>query len=154
MTKKEPIIIFILAVLVLAAAGFIWDQYRELTDLRIANENNKVAIDVLENEKKNLESQTAELNVKLDTLESEIKGYLKAEGKITILGKNCEDEFEFCLIELIKKLTNTSGIDCSGSIVDGSCPLWCAAGSDADCCAQKTGYMWIQGKGCYDISKI
>jgi len=82
-----------------------------------------------------------------------LRAILKAEGKITVSGKKCDEEFEFCLSELTKKLTGTSGIDCS-VVTDGSCPLWCAAGSDVDCCEQKSGYIWIQGRGCYDASQI
>lgn len=167
MVKKELIIIIFLAIIATAAIGFAWYQYQTINNLTQGKEQLASQVATLENdkrvlnsqvntlnqEKESLNNQLTELNSKIDNIESEIKGYLKAEGKITVGGKTCQDNFEYCLVELTKKLSGTSGIDCS-PIVDGSCPLWCSAGSDADCCNAKTGYQWIEGRGCYDISKI
>ncbi len=45
--------------------------------------------------------------------------------------------------------TTTTNIWQACSITqNGVCPLWCAAGSDADCCVN-TGKQWIPGRGCY-----
>lgn len=167
MKNKYLILIISLVILAILSIGFNIYEYQSNNNLKkeinIVNEGKNQPdeqIAVLNQEKSQLSGQVTDLNNQVSTLNSQIdilgikiKGYLKAEGKITVEGKKCEDEVEFCLVKLTERLTSVSGIDCS-PIADGSCPLWCAAGSDFDCCEKKTGYIWIQGRGCVDVSQI
>jgi hypothetical protein len=160
MNKNNQISLILLIVFTVFSVGFNSYQYRNINkstyqiNLLEHGENQlSTQITTLTPEKDQSLNQSSELNSKIANLEEKIKNYLIAEGKITVDGKKCEEEFEFCLDKLTENLTKTSGIDCS-SIKDGSCPLWCAAGADADCCEQKPGYIWIQGRGCYDVNQI
>ncbi len=158
--NNQIILILLIAFLFICGIGFNIYQYLNINKLSgqissLLEEKNQLSnqITTLVQEKEQLNAQVSDLNSKITSLENLVKKYLKAEGKITVDGKKCEDEFAFCLNKLTEKLTGTSGIDCS-PIKDGSCPLWCAAGADADCCEKKSGYIWIPGRGCYDISQI
>jgi hypothetical protein len=144
--NSQTILILLIVFLFIGSIGFNVYQYLNIN--KLTNQINSLA-----EGKNQLTNQVSELNSKIDNLGSKIKGYLRAEGEITIDGKNCDEEVEFCLVKLTERLTGVSGIGCF-PIADGSCPLWCAAGSDADCCAEKPGYIWIQGRGCYDVSQI
>ncbi|MFH1820568.1 MAG: hypothetical protein ABH805_01490 [Candidatus Nealsonbacteria bacterium] len=160
MNNKYLILIILLVVLVILSISFNIYEYQNNNNLKkeintLAQGRNQLIgqITISNQGKEQLTEQVAELKSRINDLGDKIRGYLKAEGEITVSGNNCDEAFEFCLEELTKKLVGTSGIDCS-IIPDGSCPLWCAAGSDIDCCRNKPGYEWIQGRGCYDVSGI
>lgn len=132
--ERNLIIIIILSTILLVTIGFNVYQYQNITQLTSQ-------VNSLTDEKNQLTSQVSELNNKIDSLNSKVNDYLEAEGR------KCEKQVETCLDELTTKLKTVTGLDCS-SISDGTCPKWCAAGSDYDCCVEK-GYQWIQGRGCY-----
>ena len=160
MNNKYLILTILLAILVVSSIGFNIYQYQSSGKLQKELDSSHREIVALNEEKNQREEEIAELhnqvstlNSQVDSLGNKIKGYLRAEGEITIEGKTCENEVEYCLVKLTERLTGVSGVDCS-PVVDNACPLWCAAGSDADCCTKKPGYIWIQGRGCYDVNQI
>lgn len=165
--NKYPIVLSILVIFIISSLFFNFYQHAKNTELtnqidtlnnninNLENEKNELnnKLSTLTTEKEQLNAQVSDLNLKITDIESLIKSYLKSQGKITVDSKKCEDEPIFCLNRLAEKSTGVSGIDCS-PVKDGSCPLWCAAGADADCCEKKDNYMWIEGRGCYDVSQI
>ena len=134
MEKKELTIIIIISVLLLVSLGFNFFQKQDINQLT-------TQVNSLTEEKTQLTTQVSDLNNKLGNLDSKINDYLEAQGR------KCEKETGICLDELTEKLTTATGQDCS-PLSDGTCPKWCTAGSDYDCCIEK-GYEWIQGRGCY-----
>ena len=101
--------------------------------------------------------QSNELRSEMESTQQELAAvltlagkYLEAEGRKIIPGENvsCSEKPKQCLEYWTQNLTQKIGPECS-SVQDGICPGWCAAGADYDCCNQKEGYNWVQGRGCY-----
>lgn len=88
------------------------------------------------------EGQLSTASSKLEKLNTSIDAYLDVEGR------SCSGETSTCLDELTDRLASKEGFECS-SLPDNVCPQWCTAGADYDCCIQKLGYEWIQGRGCH-----
>jgi Tfp pilus assembly protein PilX len=134
------ILSIVLLTLALVALAFLWMQYSRVSKqykqqqatLQSVNAQLQTASSQLMTEKENYAS--------LESLASE---YLTAENQVCA----AEVTIKECLAEKVERAKVVVGQECS-PVQDDTCPQFCVAGSDYDCCVA-AGKEWLQGRGCY-----